>query len=75
MDYKEFSKMMKSTRNAYIKADQKTREVLSRISEELSGMELTEFKTFAENADNFEEAILCYKEINKQNYNIKTENQ
>lgn len=60
MDFKEFKKMMTSARNAYIKAQQKEQEVLAKISAELGDMDLGEFETFAENAENFEEAILCF---------------
>lgn len=60
MEYKEFEKMMKSARNAFIKANEKMREVLNRIGEELDGEDLTDYKTYAENADNFEEAVLCF---------------
>ena len=69
MDYKEFKRMMQSARNAYIKADEKMQEVLKKISEELPDMVLAEFTTSAENAENFEEAILCF--IQYGEYNIK----
>ena len=69
MDYKEFKKMMQSARNAHIKAEQKTQEVLTKITEELSDMDLTEYETFAENASNFEEAILCF--LQYAEYSIK----
>lgn len=60
MEYKDFEKKLKSTRNAFIKADAKLRELMSEIESEFPGIELDELETTAENASNVDEAICCH---------------
>lgn len=60
MEYKEFEKMMKSARNAYIRADVKMRELFTTIESEFPDSKLDELKTSSENADSIEDAICCY---------------
>lgn len=58
----EFKKLLERGRNAHIKADSITQELFNKLEEDM-GLRcsvLSDIPSNAENADNLEEAILCY---------------
>ena len=60
MDKNEFTSLMSAARKAYVKADKLMQALMNRINEETPDVELDKVETSAENADNFEQAVLCY---------------